>query len=483
MSLGDLSMTIGGARIRGTSMLPVENPATGEIIAESPAAGPEHLDAAFAAAAAAGPAWRRAPELREKALLAAADAVEAAAGEISELITLEQGKPLAEAQAEVMGVGAAFRHFAGQGFEPVVLSGPPGPRVVVRRRPVGVIAAITPWNSPVLVAGGMKIAPALSVGNTMVLKPSPYTPLATLRLGEILDAVLPPGVLNVVTGGNELGAMLTEHPVPRLITFTGSPQVGRLVAASAARDLKRVVLELGGNDPAIVLDDAVIDDIVQPLFWAAFGNAGQTCVAVKRVYVPRALHAELVDALASIAGSLRVGDGLNPSTQMGPITTPSQRDHIAELVSDAVAHGGRIVTGGSAIDGPGYFYRPTIVDRTSDGNRLVDEEQFGPALPIVAYDDIEDVLTRVNASSYGLGGSVWSSDPVRGREVADRIEAGTIWVNTHRGSLWPVQPTAGLRHSGLGAELGHWGLEQFSELSVQHDAASLQLKPVGIVPD
>jgi acyl-CoA reductase-like NAD-dependent aldehyde dehydrogenase len=481
MLLDDVSMTIGGSSVRGASTLAVENPATGEIIAQSPAASPEQLDMAFAAAARAARPWRTDSDAREQVMIAAADAVNACAAELADLITLEQGKPLAEAHAEVLGTVVALRYFASQRLTPTVLSDRPGPRVVVRRRPVGVVAAITPWNSPIMVAGALKIAPALAAGNTIVVKPSPFTPLATLRLGRVLATVLPPGVVNVISGGNELGAMMTSHSVPSLITFTGSSGVGRLVAQSAARDMKRAILELGGNDPAIVLDDVEVDDVAEALFWGAFGNAGQTCVAIKRVYVPQALHGKLVDALASIAASVRVGDGRDPATQMGPLTTSSQRDIVSDLVSAAANSGGRIVTGGSALKTLGTFYAPTIIDRVSDGDRIVDEEQFGPALPIVAYDDVDDVLGKVNASQYGLGGSVWSSDPLRGREVADRLDAGTTWVNTHRGSLWPIQPTAGLRHSGLGAELGTWGLEHFTDLSVQHDAVSVNARPVGLV--
>ena len=481
MSLGELAMTIDGSPVRGTAVFPVEDPATGQVAASAPDATAGELDAAFTSAARALPAWAADADGRQACLRAATDAVAGAADELAGLVTCEQGKPLAEARAEVLGTVAALRHFAGVRLEPIVLQDSPGPRVVVRRRPVGVIAAITPWNSPLMVAGGMKVAPALAAGNTVVLKPSPLTPLATLRLGQLLASVLPPGVVNVVTGGDDLGRWMTRHPVPRLITFTGSPRTGRLVAEAAARDLKRAVLELGGNDPAVVLDDARVADVAAALFWGAFGNAGQTCVAIKRVYVPEAMHDELVAALAAIADAVTVGDGRDPGTQMGPLTAESQRAIVAGLVTDAVRRGARVAAGGGPLDRPGYFYRPTILDSVTDGFRIVDEEQFGPALPVVAYRDVDEVLARVNASDYGLGGSVWSADPDRGRSVADRIEAGTTWVNTHRGSLWPLQPTAGLKHSGIGAELGTWGLESFTDLSVRHDAPTVSARPVGLV--
>jgi len=481
MSRVEWSLSIGGDAVAGATTLPVTNPATGEVLAEAPAADAAQLDAAFAAAAGALPGWSATdPDERGAALLAAADAVAAATDELAALITDEQGKPLPEATVEVLGTVAALRHFAGLRIADQVLRDA-APRVVVRRRPVGVVGAITPWNSPVMVAGGMKIAPALAAGATVVLKPSPFTPLSSLRLAELMTPALPPGVLNVVSGANDLGAWMTAHPIPRLITFTGSPAIGRRVAAAAAEDLKRVVLELGGNDPAVLLDDAVVADVAEAVFWAAFGNAGQTCVAVKRVYVPEALHAELVDALVALAEGVLVGGGREDGVRMGPLTSPAQRDIVAGLVEDARSSGGRVVTGGEVIDRPGNFYRPTIVDGVTDKTRLVAEEQFGPALPIVAYRDLDEVLGNVNASDYGLGGSVWGTDVDRARSVADRVEAGTTWVNTHRGSLWPLQPTAGLKQSGLGAELGTWGLESFTELSVAHDVRTVTARPVGLV--
>ena len=285
MSINDLTMTIDGTAVRGTQVFEVENPATGCVIAYAPDATATDLDAAFAAADRAQPAWAADPDGRQTSLRAAADAVAAAAEELARLITAEQGKPIGEARAEVLGTVAALRHYADVRLDATVLSDGPDARVVVRRRPVGVVAAITPWNSPVMVAGGMKIAPALAAGNTIVLKPSPFTPLATLRLGELLRQALPPGVVNVLSGGEDLGRWMTSHPVPRLITFTGSPGVGRLVGEAAARDLKRTVLELGGNDPAIVLDDARVADIAEALFWGrsatrgrpALRSSGSTC--------------------------------------------------------------------------------------------------------------------------------------------------------------------------------------------------------------
>lgn len=479
--LSDLAMTIDGAAVTGRSSMPVDDPATCAVVGHAPVADAEHLDQAFRAAARALPQWAADASARETAMLAAADAVAGAVDELAELVTAEQGKPLAEARAEVLGTVAALRHFAHTRLEPVTLADGDGPHVIVRRRPVGVVAAITPWNSPVMVAGALKIAPAIAVGNTIVVKPSPLTPLSTLRLGQLLAPTLPAGVVNVVTGGPELGAMMTAHPIPRLVTFTGSSAIGRIVAETAARDLKRTVLELGGNDPAIVLEDASIANIAEALFWGAFGNAGQTCIAIKRVYVPEALRAELVDALVALADAAPVGDGRDPGTRIGPLTSDAQRTIVRDLVTDAVARGGRVAAGGADLDRPGYFYRPTVVDRVTDGVALVDTEQFGPALPVVGYRDLDAVVASVNASEFGLGGSVWGADADRARAVADRLDVGTSWVNTHRGSLWPVQPTAGRKQSGLGAELGSWGLNQLTDLSIQHDVTVSSARPFGMV--
>jgi acyl-CoA reductase-like NAD-dependent aldehyde dehydrogenase len=474
----DFANVIDGKLVKGSATLPVDNPATGQVIAQAPAATPAELDEAFAAAADAQPGWEADSPGRDRAMLAAADVITSIASEIAELITLEQGKPLAEAKMEPLSMAVALRHFADKRLEPVVLS-PAGPEVIVRHRPVGVVAAITPWNSPVLVAG-MKLSAAWAAGNTVVLKPSPFTPLSTLRMAEALNDVMPHGVMNVVNGGNELGALMTSHPIPRLITFTGSPQTGKLVAESAGRDLKRTILELGGNDPAVILDDASADEIAEAIFWAAFGNGGQTCVAVKRVYVPKILHSKVVDAFTALAEAVPVGDGMNPATKIGPLTTAAQRSIVSNLVEDAKAHGACVTAGGYEIDGPGYFYRPAIVDGVTDSTRLVAEEQFGPALPVVEYTDLDDVIRNLNESMYGLGGSVWSPDVERAQAVADRLHSGTTWVNCHRASLWPIQPTAGTRWSGLGSEMGQWGMEAFAELQVRHTVAKVHASSVGI---
>lgn len=311
----------------------------------------------------------------------------------------------------------------------------------------------------------MKVAPALLVGNTVVLKPSPYTPLATLKLGEVLREALPPGVLNVVSGGDELGATITTHPTVRKVCFTGSVETGKRVAAAAASDLKRVVLELGGNDPAIVLGDVDPKRVAEKLFWSAFENAGQICMAIKRLYVHERVYPALVQELADIAKNVRVGDGLDPATQLGPLNNEPQLDRVSELVEDAKREGATIVTGGDRLSKPGYFYMPTVVTDIAEGTRLVDEEQFGPALPVMPFSDLDDVLERANATHFGLKASVWTNDLGKGADIARQIECGTASVNKH-GGMDPAVPFGGSKWSGIGYQNGSWGLEAYSELQV-----------------
>ncbi|WP_243716142.1 aldehyde dehydrogenase family protein [Actinomadura darangshiensis] len=462
----NFSMTIGGQAVTAPGTFGVIDPATGEVAEQAPDASREQLDAAMAAAQAAYPEWRRDESARRKALLAAADVLFARSEEIGRILTLEQGKPLAEGTMEVVGAGVWLKYFADLELPREVIQDDANALVEVVRRPMGVVAAITPWNYPLLLAI-WKLAPALLAGNTMVLKPSPFTPLSSLKLGEVLRDVLPPGVLNVVTGGDDLGAWMTGHDVPRKISFTGSVATGKRVAAAAAPDLKRVTLELGGNDPAILLDDADPGAVADRLFGAAFQNNGQVCSAIKRVYVPESLYGDVVDALAERARAAKVGNGLEEGVQYGPINNKPQYERVGALVAEALAGGARAAAGGKPIDGPGYFFEPTILADLADGARIVDEEQFGPALPIVKYTDLDDALARANGTHFGLSGSVWGADADRAAEVAGRLECGTAWVNTHL-ALAPHQPFGGFKWSGVGVENGPWGLYGFTELQVIH---------------
>ena len=462
--MSDYTMTIDGKAESAKATFGVINPATEEVFAQPPECTRAQLDSAMDSAATAYKAWRKDEARRRQALLDCSEAIKARMAELAKLLTQEQGKPIDKAMEEIFGAAIWFQYTASLQIPVEVIQDNEQARIEIRRRPLGVVGAITPWNFP-LMLGVWKIAPALLAGNTVVNKPSPFTPLTTLALGEILRSVLPPGVLNVVSGGNELGSWITSHPAVRKISFTGSVATGKKVAASAAPDLKRVTLELGGNDAAIVLGDVDVKATAQKLFWGAFSNTGQICSAIKRVYVPESIYGAVVNELAEIARGVKVGNGLEAGMQLGPLNNKPQFDRVSELVEDARKTGARIVTGGKRLGVKGYFYEPTIVADISDGTRLVDEEQFGPALPIIAYRDVEDAVERANATHYGLSGSVWSADREKAAEVAVQLDCGTAWVNQHL-AIAPNLPFGGAKWSGIGVENGPWGLLGFTEIQV-----------------
>jgi acyl-CoA reductase-like NAD-dependent aldehyde dehydrogenase len=343
---------------------------------------------------------------------------------------------------------------------------------------MGVVAAITPWNSPLMLAA-WKLAPALRAGNTVVLKPSPHTPLGTLRLGELLGPVFPAGVVNIITGGDDLGALMTTHPVPAKVSFTGSVPAGKRVAMASAPDLKRLTLELGGNDPAIILENADLAEIAGRLFWSAFRNCGQVCSAVKRVYVPRARHTELADRLAAIAGSVRVGPGTDDGTQLGPVSNMAQLARVKSLIAEARDDGALVAAGGGQLDRPGNFLEPTILAEATDAMRVVAEEQFGPVLPLVPYDDLQDAVISANATHYGLSGSVWGGDRQEVAQAAERLECGRIGVNAHP-RISPDEPFGGWKWSGIGVENGLEGLHSYSQVQVMHLPADSSTKKASL---
>lgn len=462
--MSEFTMTIDGAAVKGARSVGVINPATGKTFAQVPDCTRGELDAAMDAAARAFKSWSQDITVRRKAVADCAAALQERGAELAPLLTQEQGKPLHKAMEEILGASAWFQYTATLEIPLEVVQDDSMARVEIRRRPLGVVAAITPWNFPLILAA-WKIAPALLAGNTVVIKPSPYTPITTLKLGEILRAIVPAGVVNVVSGGDELGAWMTAHPVPRKISFTGSVATGKRVMAAAAEDLKRITLELGGNDPAIVLPDADPARVAQGIFWGAFENCGQVCSAIKRVYVHESMYAPFVARLAELADSVKVGNGMEDGVQLGPVNNKLQFQRVCELVEDARRQGARIVTGGEPIAGEGYFYKPTVVAEVRDGVRLVDEEQFGPALPVIAYRDVDDALARANATHYGLSGSVWSSDPDRAAQIAAQLECGSAWVNQHL-AVTPYLPFGGAKWSGIGVENGPWGLLGFTEIQV-----------------
>jgi acyl-CoA reductase-like NAD-dependent aldehyde dehydrogenase len=458
------ALTIGGGAVAGAGTFEVDDPATGQPFAEAPDCGHDQLEAAVSAAVSAYRTWRLDEQARRAALLDAAAVLEREAQHLGATLTREQGKPLGDAVTEI-GIAANWlRYYAGLEMPSEIIRDDDFAHVEVLRQPLGPVAAITPWNVPVALAF-WKVAPALRAGNTVVLKPSPFTPLTTLKIGELLAEVLPPGVLNVVSGQDPLGARLTAHPAIRKISFTGSIATGRLVAGAAAADLKRVTLELGGNDPAIVLGDADPATVAAGIFASAMVNAGQICVAVKRVYVPRHLHDDIVQALVAHASQVRLGNGLDDGVTMGPVNNRRQLERVAGLVESARDAGARIVTGGETRSGRGYFYPPTILTGVDDRMAVVAEEQFGPALPVLPYDDLDEAVTRANDSHYGLGASIWTADLERGAQVGHSIAAGTTWVNAHC-LLLPEHPFGGVKHSGIGLENGPWGLNEFTDVHV-----------------
>jgi acyl-CoA reductase-like NAD-dependent aldehyde dehydrogenase len=464
----DFTMTIDGQAAPTAATFDVLNPATNEIYAQAPECSKEQLDAAMESASKAYRDWKADEGARRDALRQAAAVLLGASGDLAPVLTGEQGKPLSDANLEIFAAGMWLQYYADLEVPREVIQDDDSAFVEVVRRPLGVVAAITPWNFPVTLAS-WKIAPALMAGNTLVLKPSPFTPLSTLMIGELLRDVFPPGVFNVVSGGDSLGAWMTSHPVPRKISFTGSVATGKKVAAAAAPDLKRTTLELGGNDPAILLDDVDAAEVADRVYRYAFANNGQICSAIKRVYVPEAIYDDVVDALAIHARAAKVGNGADPETQLGPINNRPQYERVSELVADALKGGARAAAGGKPIDSPGNFFEPTILADIADGTRIVDEEQFGPALPVIPYRDVDDAVDRANATHFGLSGSVWSADADRAADIAERLECGTAWVNTHL-ALAPHQPFGGAKWSGLGVENGTWGLYGFTELQVLHRA-------------
>lgn len=462
--MNNYKLIIAGKAVEGAQTLDVIDPSTGLVFATAPRASKAQLDEAVAAAKSAFPSWSKTPLAdRQKVLLAIAGTLKANAQELAQLLTREQGKPIAETTGEILGSAGLFGYFSTRNLPVSVLEDSDERRVEAHRQPLGVIATIIPWNVP-LVLLTTKLAPALLAGNTVVIKPAPSTPLTTLRFAELIKDLLPPGVINVIVDSNDLGAELTSHPDVRKIAFTGSTATGKRVLASAAGTVKRVTMELGGNDAAIVLADVDPKAIAPQLFKAAFQNAGQICMAIKRLYVHADVYDDIAKELSKLADAAVVGSGLQPGTEIGPLQNRMQYEKVRELIEEARLQG-RIVAGGTYPDGGGYFIRPTIVRDITDGTRLVDEEQFGPVLPLIKFNDPQEAVSAANASLYGLGASVWSSDIDSAYALANQLEAGTVWVNKHF-EIAPNIPYGGAKQSGVGTELGEHSLDEYTQLKV-----------------
>lgn len=460
---GPYALSIDGRLVETNKSFDVYNPATNAVLAHAPEGTAEHMEAAISAARAAFPAWAALSwDERAAYITAYADALEAQKDELITLLTLEQGKPRhSMATGEVEAAIFWVRETAKRRLEAETIEDTDDHVVEVRHTPLGVVGAITPWNFPVLL-GLWKIAPCLMTGNTMVMKPSPYTPLCTLRFGEIAQRVFPAGVLNIVSGGNDLGQQMTEHPGIAKISFTGSTATGKRVMASGATNLKRITLELGGNDAAIVLADADWEPLIPVLFWAAFGNSGQWCIASKRLYVHRSIHAAFVKAFVDYARDIVVGDGMDPATGLGPIQNRMQFDKLKSLFADVREQGYAVPLGGTIDESlAGNFVPVTIVDNPPEDSRVVQEEPFGPILPIIAFDTVDEVVEKANASNFGLAGSVWGRDRDAAIAVAKRLETGTVWVNEIHIHGIDI-PFGGHKQSGIGVENGQEGLAEFT---------------------
>lgn len=457
-------LLIDGALVAGSSTFDVINPALDAPFAKCPKADAAMLETAIAAAKRAFAGWAATTMAARGAKVEAlATALEARVPEFAALMTSEQGKPLDQATKEIFGCVFVLRAFAAMRLEPKVLRDEGGNRVTEHRTPLGVVAAITPWNYPLILLAN-KVGPALMAGNTMVCKPAPTTPLTTLLFGELCQAILPAGVVNIVCDENELGPALTAHPDIAKISFTGSTATGKKVLASSAADLKRVTLELGGNDAAIVLDDVDAKFAAGKVFEGAMRNAGQICVAVKRAYVPDSIYDEFCDEIARLAKDMVVDDGANQGAQIGPVQNRLQFDKVSALIEDSKTRG-TVIAGGEPLDRPGYFIAPTIIRDIDDAAPLVREEQFGPVLPVLRYSDIDDLIERVNGTVFGLGGTVWGKDLVRANAIASRVTSGTVWINQLM-AIDPRIPFRGLKQSGMGTEMGIEGLEEYTQAQV-----------------
>ena len=452
----------------------VVNPATEDVVATVPEAGASGVDAAVASAAAAFDGWRRTtPKDRAAAMYGLAAAIERHAEEFAELESLDVGKPLGAARAEIAGSADKYRFYAGVGRSMgAVAAGEykPGITSLLRREPIGVVAALAPWNYPMALTA-WKIAPALMAGNTVVLKPSPETPLTAMLLGEVAAEVLPAGVLNVITGGATSGEALAAHPDVGMVSLTGGTPTGRAVMELASRTLKRVHLELGGKAPVIVFDDADLERLVNGLRVGAFWNGGQDCTAASRLYVSPGRRDEVIAAVAEMASAIEPQDPYeNPDASLGPLVSLAHRERVHGFVERAAASGSEVLAGGELGDGPGAYYRPTVVAAGGQDDEIVQREIFGPVISVVSYEDEQEAIELANGVEYGLAASVWSSNIDRAMRVATEIRAGTVWINDH-GPTAVEMPFGGFKQSGQGRDLSVYAIEEHTEM--QHIAITV----------
>ncbi|MCP5383987.1 MAG: aldehyde dehydrogenase family protein [Altererythrobacter sp.] len=453
---------IDGEMVETASTMEVVNPANEQVVGLVPACGTDELDRAVAAARRAFKSWSKTPiDERRAVIQQMSGIIKENADELFRLLTTEQGKPHEQAKGEIYGAAGLMAAQSTLSLEEEIIEDSDTRLHRSRRVPVGVVGGIVPWNFPVMMAM-QKIAPAMLSGCTIVLKPSPFTPLTTLRIAELVKDVVPAGVVNIITGEDSLGPLITGHPDIDKITFTGSTATGKKIMEGASKDLKRITLELGGNDASIVLPDADVSKVAEQLFWSSFSNAGQICVAAKRIYIHEDIYDELSTAIAEYAKGVVVGDGAQQGTGVGPIQNKKQFDRVCELIEDAKSNGYKFLVGGDVDpSGSGYYVPITILDNPPEDARIVAEEQFGPVMPLMKFSTEEEVIARANASDYGLAGAVWTGNPDKGVEIAEQLETGTVWVNEYL-HLSPFAPFGGHKQSGFGAEYGVEGLKEFT---------------------
>ncbi|KNH02803.1 Aldehyde dehydrogenase [Qipengyuania citrea LAMA 915] len=470
----DYKNLIDGKMVDNGQWLEVLNPATEQVVGRVPSCGKEELDSAVAAARRAFTQWKKTTaEERQQVVQGIAAAIKENADELYRLLTSEQGKPHAQAQQEIYGAAGLAAAQSTLTLDDMINQDDDTRLSRTRRVPVGVVGGIVPWNFPIMMAI-QKIVPALVAGCTIVLKPSPFTPLTTLRVAELIKDVVPAGTVNIITGEDTLGPLITEHPDIDKITFTGSTATGKKIMEGASGDLKRITLELGGNDASIVLPDADVQKVAEQLFWSSFSNAGQVCIAAKRIYIHEDIYDDLSKAIADYAKTVVVGDGSQQGTGVGPIQNKKQYERVLDLIQDAKDNGYKFLTGGDKDpSGTGYYVPITILDNPPEDARIVAEEQFGPVMPLMKFASVDEVIERANNSEYGLAGAVWTKDTDKGVEIAEQLETGTVWINEFM-QLSPFAPFGGHKQSGFGAEYGIDGLKEFTYpqvITVKRDAA------------